>query len=152
MRQHPSTDGGRRRGATARSEPAHRAHDVRGFPRTRLARTRPGGEGALGNLWRKSYRDYEIQIRRQFTEMFASAGFDARRDIAGIVLNRWGHSYVVPEPGSITAPRSGGRRTDVLTQRAGRMAFGHCEINGMQEWFGGVENGERAMRQVLEVI
>jgi hypothetical protein len=40
----------------------------------------------------------------------------------------------------------------VLTQRTGRMAFGHSELNGVQEWFGGVENRGRAMRQVLEII
>jgi hypothetical protein len=26
-------------------------------------------------------------------------GFDPARDIAGITINRWGHAYVVPEPG-----------------------------------------------------
>ena len=44
-------------------------------------------------------RDYERQIRAQFTEMFARSGFDADRDIAGIILNRWGHAYLSPAPG-----------------------------------------------------
>jgi spermidine dehydrogenase len=90
-------------------------------------------------------------IRRQLTEMFASAGFNARRDIAGIVLNRWGHSYVVPEPGFYHGLPGRPAPRGVLTQRAGRIAFGHSELNGIQEWFGGVEHGERAMRQALEV-
>ncbi len=121
-----------------------------GFPSPGLPAKAQAAKGRA-ELLSRSYRDYEVMIRRQLTEMFASAGFNARRDIAGIVLNRWGHSYVVPEPGFYyglpgqPAPRS------VLTQRAGRIAFGHSELNGIQEWFGGVEHGERAMRQALEV-
>jgi hypothetical protein len=31
--------------------------------------------------------------------MFARAEFDAKRDIAGIILNRWGHASLNPQPG-----------------------------------------------------
>jgi spermidine dehydrogenase len=31
--------------------------------------------------------------------LFARSGFDAKRDIAGIILNRWGHAYLSPQPG-----------------------------------------------------
>ena len=31
-------------------------------------------------------------------EMFARTGFDARRDIAGIILNRWDYAYLNPQP------------------------------------------------------
>ena len=58
-------------------------------------------QGATGRamLLATSFADYERQIREQMNEMFAAAGFDAARDIAGIVLNRWGHAYLAPEPG-----------------------------------------------------
>ena len=58
-------------------------------------------QGNLGRaqLLTTSFRDYERQIRTQLTEMFSASGFDAGRDIAGIVLNRWGHAYVSPQPG-----------------------------------------------------
>src|SRR6202035_1226409 len=46
-----------------------------------------------------SFRDYERRIREQFTAMFETAGFEARRDIVGNVLNRWGHAYLSPQPG-----------------------------------------------------
>ena len=113
---------------------------------------RAQGAKARGDLLARSYRDYEIMIRRHLNEMFASAGFDAKRDIAGIILNRWGHSYVVPEPGFYFGRPGSPAPAEVLVKRTGRMAFGHSELNGVQEWFGGVEHGERAMRQVLEVI
>ena len=40
------------------------------------------------------YAEYEKQIREQFTDMFAASGFDAKHDIAGVILNRWGHAYL----------------------------------------------------------
>ena len=63
------------------------------------------GAGAVqGNIGRlqlfsTSYADYERRIIRQMNELFAASGFDAATDIAGIVLNRWGHAYVMAEPG-----------------------------------------------------
>jgi len=35
-----------------------------------------------------SFREYKQRIREQFDAMFAHAGFDAKRDIAAIILNR----------------------------------------------------------------
>jgi spermidine dehydrogenase len=34
-------------------------------------------------------------VREQFTRMFEPYGFDANRDIAGIIANRQGHAYFV---------------------------------------------------------
>jgi len=48
-------------------------------------------------LW-TNYAAYEWQIREQMAEIFGASGFDAKRDIAGIVLNRCGHAFVNPEP------------------------------------------------------
>jgi hypothetical protein len=67
-----------------------------------------------------SFVDYERRIREQFSEMFAPAGFDPGRDIAGIILNRWGHAYLNPGLllGSAAAglhdPRSPTRRRAII--------------------------------------
>ena len=50
-------------------------------------------------LFAMSYADIEKAVREQFTKMFGDYGFDADRDIAGIISNRWGHAYVVDPPG-----------------------------------------------------
>ena len=50
-------------------------------------------------LFGTTYADFELQIRRQLQRMFGGAGFNAKRDIAGIVINRWGHAYIAPQPG-----------------------------------------------------
>ena len=43
-------------------------------------------------LFATSYADFEVKMREQLRQMFGSSGFDARRDVAGIALNRWGHA------------------------------------------------------------
>src|SRR5262249_13051959 len=61
--------------------------------------TEDQGHRGRGELLSTSFREYENRLRDQFTLMFGGYGFDAKRDIAGIVLNRWGHAYVNPQPG-----------------------------------------------------
>ncbi len=73
-----------------------------------------------------SFRDFERKVREQFTEMFSMSGFDARRDIAGIILNRWGHHFIAPQPGFIygwgTNPGySSNLSGDMATRVAGRI-------------------------------
>jgi spermidine dehydrogenase len=109
-------------------------------------------EGARARLFATSYAEYEMQIRHQLQTLFGEAGFDARRDIAGIVLNRWGHAYLAPQPGfyfgSATTPAPLG----VIRERYGRVAFGHSELSGRQSWGRAAQEGRRALAQVLEVI
>lgn len=38
--------------------------------------------------------EYEKEILGQMKKMFEPAGFDAAQDVAGIVLNRWGHALI----------------------------------------------------------
>jgi spermidine dehydrogenase len=109
-------------------------------------------QGARGRMEMlgTSFADYEREIRRQMTRLFGAAGFDARRDVAGIILNRWGHAYVNPQPGFYFG--RGGRPAprDVVRERFGRIAFGHSEQEGHQNWPGATRNGVRAARQVME--
>ena len=68
------------------------------FAKPGLPTAEQGHKGRL-ELLSTSFREYERRIRQQMTDMFARAGFDAKGDIAGIVLNRWGHAFVNPQPG-----------------------------------------------------
>ena len=122
-----------------------------GFPKPGLS-AKDQAANARWELLSKSYKDIETALRQQMTQMFASAGFDDKRDIAGIVLNRWGHAYLVSTPGFIYGEDDKRAPLDVITKRFGRIAFGHSEHNGLQEWFGAVEHGERAARQILEIL
>ncbi len=101
-------------------------------------------------MFSMSYADIETRVREQFTRMFASGGFDAERDIAGITLNRHGHAYVVTPPGFYYGTGEKPSISDVIRQKHGRVAFAHSELQGLQVWEGAVVEGERAARQLLE--
>jgi spermidine dehydrogenase len=97
-----------------------------------------------------SFRDYERRIREQLTEMFARSGFDARRDIAGIILNRWGHAYVNPQPGFFFG--TGGRPAprEVLRRAPfGRMAFANTDLVGAMDQRNCFLEAQRAVKQIV---
>ena len=103
-------------------------------------------------LFAGSYRSIEIQVRRQMQKLFGIAGFDAKRDIAAIVLNRWGHAYIAPQPGFYFGKNGAPAPREVVRQGYGRIAIGHSELTGQQLWSRGLEEGERAARQALGLI
>jgi spermidine dehydrogenase len=113
---------------------------------------RDQASGARTEMLATSYRQYEMKIRSLMTRLFARNGFDARRDIAGIILNRWGHAYVCPAPGFYTG-RDGKRAApDVLREPLGRVAFANSELNGHQHYRIAMEEGWRAVRQVTKGV
>ncbi|HKS92585.1 MAG TPA: hypothetical protein VJQ83_11700, partial [Tepidiformaceae bacterium] len=103
-------------------------------------------------LFGMSYADIESQVRHQFTKLFGDYGFDANRDIAGIIANRWGHAYVVDPPGFFFGKDGKPAPKDVLRNRFHRLAFGHSELTGTQMWETAAEEGHRAATQALEII
>ena len=97
------------------------------------------------------YREYERRIVEQFAMMFARTGFDAKRDIAGLILNRWGHAYLSPQPGFFfgkdgqPAPGEVLRRTPV-----GRIAFANSDVTGIMDHRASIQEAKRAVDQVVE--
>ncbi len=79
------------------------------FPSPGLPARQQGQLSRL-DLLNTPYADYERQIREQLVRLFGASGFDPARDIAGVVLNRWGHAYVVGEPGFHISSRRRQRR------------------------------------------
>jgi spermidine dehydrogenase len=113
------------------------------FPRPDLPLEAQGPD-ARAELFATSYAEYEKRIVNQLQQMFGPGGFDARRDIAGIVLNRWGHAFVTPPPGFYFAPEGEIAAAAVHNHPVGRIAFGRSE-----DWLGSVRGGADAVAQVL---
>ncbi len=100
-------------------------------------------------LFTTPFRSYERQIREQFTAMFASAGFDANRDIAGIILNRWGHAYLSPQPGFFFGRDGKPAPGDVLRQNPhGRIAFANSDLTGIMDHRTSILEARRAVSQI----
>ena len=109
-------------------------------------------QGALcrAELLTKSFIDYEREIREQMTSMFSAGGFDPTRDIAGIILNRWGHAYVNPGLNFMHTVDGSETPSDILRQSYGRIAIGHSELRGHQYWNGAAGEGRRAAESLID--
>jgi spermidine dehydrogenase len=118
------------------------------FPRPELPLEAQGPDGRA-ELFAKSYAEYESEIVTQLEYMFRAGGFQAKRDIAGIVLNRWGHAFVTPPPGFFFAPAGQTAPVDIMKHPVGRIALGQ---SGLEDWSGAVMAGRRAVEQLLEAV
>jgi spermidine dehydrogenase len=100
-----------------------------------------------------SFREYERQIRRQLTDMFAQSGFDAGRDIAGIILNRWGHAYASPAPGFYFGKDGKPAPGDVLRAAPfARIAFANTDLSGTPDHKSSILEADRAVEQLLDQV
>jgi spermidine dehydrogenase len=100
-----------------------------------------------------SFREYEQRVRDQFTDMFAASGFDAKRDIAGIILNRWGHAYLNPQPGFFFGSNGKPAPRDVLRGAPfGRIAFANTDLAGIMDHRTSIMEADRAVRQLLDHV
>jgi spermidine dehydrogenase len=115
--------------------------------------TEDQGHRGRAEMLSTSFRDYERRIREQFTVMFGAAGFDAKHDIAGIVLNRWGHAYLSPQPGFFfgkdgqPAPRETLRGAPF-----GRIAFANTDLAGAMDHRYSILEAQRAVNQLLDQV
>lgn len=98
------------------------------------------------------YGEYERQIRERMISLFSPSGFDPRKDIAGIILNRWLNAYLNPQPGFYFGRNGEPSPSDIIRRQFGRISFGHSELNGHQHWIGAIEEGRRAARQAIELL
>lgn len=98
-----------------------------------------------------SYPEFERRIHAQMARLFASSGFDPQRDVAGLILNRWGHAFSVPFPGFFGGA-TGRAPRDVIRKAHGRIAFAHSELNGWQHWGPAADEGRRAVGQLWDAL
>jgi spermidine dehydrogenase len=113
--------------------------------------TEDQGHRGRGEMLSTSFRDYESRIRQQFSDMFASSGFDAQRDIAGIILNRWGHAYLSPQPGFFFGLNGKPAPRETLRSAPfGRIAFANTDLAGAMDHRFSILEAQRAVNQLLQ--
>ena len=117
------------------------------------ASTEEQGHRGRGEMLTASFREYERRIREQFTEMFSGAGFDAQRDIAGIVLNRWGHAYLNPQPGFFFGKNGQpAPRENLRSAPFGRITFANTDLAGAMDHRYSILEAHRAVGQLLDQV
>jgi spermidine dehydrogenase len=103
-------------------------------------------------LFATPFRVYERRIREQLAMVFGSTGFDPKRDIAGLILNRWGHAYLSPQPGFFFGKDGAGGPGDVLrNNRFGAIAFANSDLAGIMDHRTSILEAKRAAGQVSEL-
>jgi spermidine dehydrogenase len=111
-----------------------------------------GEQGSRGRaeMLGTSFTQYERAFRQQLGDMFAAGGFDPRRDIAGIILNRWGHAYVNPQPGFFFGVDGKPAPRDVLrSQPHGRITFANTDLAGAMDHRNSILEADRAVKQLF---
>ena len=115
--------------------------------------TRDQGIQGRAKLLKTPFSQYERQIREQFTRMFSGAGFNPRRDIAAIILNRWGHAYLSPQPGFFFGADGKPAPRDVLRSAPfGRIAFANTDLAGAMDHRCSILEAQRAVNQLLDQV
>jgi spermidine dehydrogenase len=115
--------------------------------------TEDQGHMGRAEMMSTSFKEYETRIREQFSAMFEQYGFDAQRDIAGIILNRWGHAYLSPQPGFFfgrdgkAAPRETLRNAPFA-----RIAFANTDLAGAMDHRFSILEAKRAVQQLLDRV
>ena len=111
------------------------------------------GRRGRAEMLATSFREYEQRIREQFASMFAHAGFDARRDTAAIVLNRWGHAYLNPQPGFFFGSNGKPAPREVLCSAPfGRISFANTDLAGAMDHRYSILEAHRAVTQLLDQV
>jgi spermidine dehydrogenase len=110
------------------------------------------GNIGRGQMLATSFVEYERQIRAQFDDMFARAGF-RQQDIAAIVLNRWGHAYVSPQRGWYYGTAGKPAPREVLRAAPfGRIAFANTDLSGNMDHRSSIIEADRAVGQLLDQV
>jgi spermidine dehydrogenase len=118
------------------------------YPYPGLSTEEQGNRGRM-ELLSTPYVEYERRVRQQFQDMFGNSGF-TQDDIAGIILNRWGHAYLSPQPGFFfgkdgkPAPRETLRKAPF-----GRIAFANTDLAGAMDHRFSILEAQRAVNQLL---
>jgi spermidine dehydrogenase len=96
------------------------------------------------------FSEYERSLREQFQEMFGRWGFQARRDIAGIILNRWGHAYLCAQPGFFFGAEGRPAPREILRRAPfQRIAFANSDLSGIMDHRASIAEAQRAVEQLL---
>lgn len=115
--------------------------------------TEEQGHRGRAEMMSTPFAEYERRIREQFTAMFAGSGFDAQRDIAGIILNRWGHAYLSPQPGFFFGMNGQPAPRQVLRSAPfGRIAFANTDLAGAMDHRYSILEAQRAVGQLLDQV
>lgn len=101
-------------------------------------------------LYSTPFRAYERKIREQLAMMFENSGFDPQNDITGVILNRWGHAYLSPQPGFFFGRDGKPAPGDFLRNHPhDRITFANSDLAGIMDHRTSILEAKRAVDQIV---
>jgi spermidine dehydrogenase len=100
-------------------------------------------------LYRTPFETFERNVRDQLGRMLAGGGFDARRDIEAITVNRWTHGYAY-EYSSLWDEAAPGKEPPniVARQRFGRIAIANADAAAKAQTWAAIGEADRAVHEL----
>jgi spermidine dehydrogenase len=109
---------------------------------------------ARAKLLSISFETFERNIRSQLARVLGPGGFDPARDIAGIIINRWGHAYATGS-NALSDP-DWTQRTDapwvVGRQRFGRITISNSDAAATSLTQAAFQQSNRAVNEIINDI
>lgn len=98
-----------------------------------------------------SFEEIEMATRLQLQRMLGPAGFEAKRDILGLTVNRWPHGYAYTYDTLGDAALPEGERPHVVgRRRLGRIAIANADSGAGAFVNVAIDQAERAVQECLE--
>ena len=92
----------------------------------------------------------EAETRSQLNRMLGAAGFDARRDILALTVNRWPHGYAYTYDTLADPDLPDAERPHVVGRRVfGRIAIANCDSGAAAFTNVAIDQAERAVQECL---
>jgi len=100
-------------------------------------------------LYAMPFDTFENQARDELARMVGPGGFDARRDIVAITVNRWGHGYSYSGSVLDGDDGDGGKLPQRARRRAGRIAFANADANWEPYAHAAIDQARRSVDDLL---
>ena len=107
--------------------------------------------GAVSNFSAMTFDDFEAMVRDELGRMLGPGGFDAERDIAGIIVNRWGHGYSYSGDPLLGEEPGGPAPFEIARARVGNVAIANSDAGWTPFAHGAIDQAHRAVGELLDV-
>ncbi len=122
---------------------------IRNFNKPGLPR-REQNRAGRAEMLATSFETIELEVRKQLSRILGPTGFDARRDILGLTVNRWPHGYAYTYDTLGDPEMPDAERPHVLGRRAfGRIAIANADSGAAAYTNVAIDQAERAVQECL---
>jgi len=97
-----------------------------------------------------SFEDLALDVTSHLDEMLSPGGFDSKRDIVGLVVNRWPHGYAYDFKGVHDAKYASGEAPyEIGRQKFGNIAIANSDAGAQPLANVAIDQGYRAINELL---